>query len=482
MLRLDKARSADAFRRREPAPHVQTVNKARHYAHSIVGVGTTHIFPDKQAPHTSVRMLAAQVLLALPGGPWWTIQDCLDKHLQAAMTSERIGKAHLCVPALQQVLAKLGIDVTCDDLINIAVDLQAWHRDKGIYVSTFVRGIIDSCKAFDSDVGDVDPLASTDMSTAHSKREEVAKMDEADDSGTKIHFPYYNVDGMPIEGKVQEVMKINSPLHTMSSKDLLKMKSLTSSTTKWEDVEQPAHAKDWRMLPGVSIREAELRNNPAVTKRWQTVQMPTGAWLHTEQLGHYDPLPPSRLPTPRLDLDATGHLTTSELLVFRSLKKSMATDQPFSKMNSFSRLAAPMPRHKPLASALSTRSMPRHAHLVQELALPNMDTGHRPHPSGSQTERAMRATKPNFIATVPTLSGGTFRSHPSWAPTVENRWPEPLRSRAEFDLTGLCYSRPSTRDFNDSQYPSGGKMDGKKTSSTLSFATTTLDILADMNR
>lgn len=157
-----------------------------------------------------------------------------------------------------------------------------------------------------------------------------------------------------------------------------------------------------------------MRNNPAVTKTWQTVQMPTGVWLHTEQLGHYDPMPPSRLTTPRMDLNATGHLTNSELMVFRSLKKSMPPDQPFSKMNSFSRLA--VPRHKPLASALSTRTVPRHAHLVPELAMPHLSMH-----TGSETERAMRAIKPHYICTVPTVSGGCFRPHPSWAHTAPNR-------------------------------------------------------------
>jgi len=184
-----------------------------------------------------------------------------------------------------------------------------------------------------------------------------------------------------------------------------------------------------------------------------------------EQLGHYDPMPPNRRTTPRVDPNGLGQLTKSELMVFRSLKKNMPPDQPSSKMNSFSRLVTVTPRHKPFASSLSTRTMPRHAHLVHQLPMSHLDTGN----AGSQTERAMRTTKPNYTPTVPMVQGGIFRPHPSWAPTAADRWPEASRRRAEGDFAGSTASvrRPATVDFT---------LDTR-----LKYAITKLDVLHQLN-
>ena len=416
MLRLEKARDANTFRRRNAAPSVWSVNDARKQALALVGAPRAPGVGggDAPEPRMSVQRLAAHVLIALPGGPWWTVHDRFEKHLQAAMTSERIGASHVRVSAVLGVLGELGIAVSADELAGIAMELEAWHKDKGILVSAFVDGILAAGKVLGTE---------TNMMEI-SPNNPAEKMEQADAwngdlrSEKTVSFPYYDSAGAPVAGELEKVMVVNSP-GRLSHHDL---QELASSAAGKIAGEQLARAKDWRMDDKgplrLQIREAEKRHNPAVTKTWQTIQMPTGVWFHTEQLGHHDPSPPSRLSTPRIDLDGTGYLTNSELMVLRSLKKSMPADQPFSKMNSFQRLAVPMPRHKPLASALSTRSGKRHAHLVPELAIPHMDTGHRLGPeSGSQTERAMRATKPHYTPTVPLLTRGSFRPHPSWALT-----------------------------------------------------------------
>jgi hypothetical protein len=422
MLRLERARDANQFRRRNTAPPVWSVNDARKQALSLVlasrapgGGGGGAPAPD---PRMTVQRLAAHVLIALPGGPWWTVHGRFGKHLQAAMTSERIGASHLRVSAVRAALGALGIEVSVDDLAGIAKELEAWHKDKGILVSAFVDGILAAGKVIgiETKMMTISPTPSEKM--AHWARGcEQADASDGDlrsaRSEKTVSFPYYDSAGAPVAGELEKVMIFNSP-GRLSHQDLQELSS--PAAAKIGAGEQLARAKDWRMDNRLQIRDAEKRHNPAVTKTWQTIQMPTGVWFHTEQLGHHDPAPPSRLSTPRIDLDGTGYLTNSELMVLRSLKKNMPADQPFSQMNSFQRLAVPMPRHKPLASALSTSSKKRHAHLVPELAIPHMDTGHRLDP-GSQTERAMRATKPHYTPTVPLLTRGSFRPHPSWAPT-----------------------------------------------------------------
>lgn len=434
MLWQDKARGADVFCGREPQG--RTFNDARRQAIEIAGYGVTRVHgEDPGQAHTLVQRLAAQILLALPGGEWWAVHDRLHTQLLAAMSSERIGAQHLSAPLCLSALAKLGVSAcSTDELQAVAASLCAWDRGKGIVVAAFVDGIISACKVLGTE-NKVNSFAMGEREREMEKEEEISGL--ASPLKRSVQFPYYDSSGSPVEGRVEAVMRENS--RQLSQKDLLKVHSLTNAVArKFESDVPDARAKDWRMSDRMKIREAEVRNNPAVTKTWQTIQMPTGFWMHTEQLGHYDnpsrlrycsntPPPPrggghSRLSTPRIDPYAVGHLTNSELLVFRSLKKSMAADQPFSKLNSFQRLATPMtPRHKPLASALRTRTINRNAHLVPELAVPLMDTGHRLHESGSQTERAMRATKPNYFPTVPLLSQGGFRPHPSWAAPASSR-------------------------------------------------------------
>ena len=310
----------------------------------------------------------------------------------------------LCLSAL----SKLGVSSTADDLQAVAASLHAWDRGRGIVVAAFVDGIIAASQV----LGTENEVNSLMMASPTPISEQLPEWEREMEK-------HYDSFGPPVDPSALA----NSP-RQLSRKESLKVMGLTNTVArKFESDDPNARAKDWRMSDRLRIREADIRNNPAVTKTWQTIQMPTGVCMHMEQLGHYDPMPPRRLSTPRLDPYAVGHLTNSELLVFRSLKKSMAADQPFSKMNSFQRLATPMtPRHKPLASALRTRTVNRNAHLVPELAVPHMDTGHRLHESGSQTERAMRATKPNYVPTVPLISQGGFRPHPSWASCAPNRY------------------------------------------------------------
>jgi len=427
MLRLEKARMTSGFRRRDAAPPGLSVKDARQRALALVGAQRAAQAGGGPEPRCTAQQLAARVLLALPGGPWWTLSDRFEQHLQAAMTTERIGVAHLRMPAVLGALAKLGISVSADDVESIALELDAWHRDKGVFVRAFVDGIVAAARVLGEQEGEADRLALSPTPsqrleewTRECEQESPSRADLAtasDGTARSVSFPYYDSEGAPLRGELEQVMLANSP-GRLGTQEL---QELASGAGGHEARERRATAKDWRMDDKLRAR-TERRNNPAVTKTWQTIQMPTGVWFHTEQLGHHDPVPPSRLSTPRIDLDGTGHLTNSELMVFRSLKKNMKADQPFSKMNSYQRLATPLPRHKPLSSALSTRSVPRHAHLVPELVMPHMDTGHRLHlDSGSQTERIMRATKPHYVPTRPLISRGSFQPHPSWAPTGTNR-------------------------------------------------------------
>ena len=412
MLRMEKAKEA---RTREGSTETRSFNEARNIALTTVGMGATRVHGE---PRTTPSFLAAQLLISLPGGPWWTIHDRLEKQCQAFMSSERIGAQHLPLARMQQALEGLGILLTIDDLVEVGVSLKAYHKSKGILVGAFVDGLIAECKTLgveqktDTSEHDSGPAERPEHATAKFEREEFLDFDATQSSAKSVHFPKYESDGTPLQPNVDNLMRLNSP----DRRNRQIQRFVTSIPG------EPARAKDWRGHVPPCIQDSEpFRNKPAVTRspsgRWQTLQMPTGVWLHTEQLGHYDPLPPSRLTTPRSQLDGTGHLTNSELMVFRSLKKNMAADQPFCNMNSFSRLStAAVPRHKPLASALKARSIHRNAHLSQ-LAIPLSDTGHRMQESQSQcqTERAARATKPHYVATVPLVFGGTFSPHPSWA-------------------------------------------------------------------
>ena len=418
MQRLHAARSA---RQRDMSPE-RSLNDARKQALMTVGLGATRVHGEARS---TVQRLAAETLLALPGGPWWSIHDRLHKQCQAHMSSERIGAQHLPVVGMQQALGKLGILMTLDDLKEVALSLQAFHRSKGILVSAFVDGLIAECKGLGTEREK--NMLVLEESTSRTDLEEPFTPQTVGETFTPQ-------DDYPGGERIAENFLEPSATHTSSKSRSVQFRTGTPDEQQAQSLKEtlPAelaakHAKDWRYNIPPRIQDSEpYRNRPAVTKemtgRWQTLQMPTGIWLHTEQLGHNDPLPPSRLTTPRSELHGTGHLTNSELMVFRSLKKSMAADQPFCNMNSFSRLStAATPRHKPLASALSARSIQRHAHL-SHLAMPLLDTGHRVQQLGPgwQTERAVRATKPHYVATTPLLSGGTFRPHPSWA-APENR-------------------------------------------------------------
>ena len=409
LITVEKAKEA---RMREGATETRSFNEARNMALTAVGTGATRVHGE---PRTTASFLAAQVLISLPGGPWWTIHDRLEKQCQAFMSSERIGAQHLPLAGMQQALERLGILLTIDDLVEVGVSLKAYHKSKGILVGAFVDGLIAECKTLgveqktDASEHDSGPAERPEHATARLEREEFVDFEATQSSAKSVQFPKYESDGTPLHPSVDNLMRLNSP-----DRPNRQIQRFVTSIPG-----QPARAKDWRGHVPPCIQDSEpFRNKPAVTSshsgRWQTLQMPTGAWLNTEQLG---PLPPSRLTTPRSQLDGTGHLTNSELMVFRSLKKNMAADQSFCNMNSFSRLStAALPRHKPLASALKARSIQRNAHLSQ-LAIPLSDTGHRMQESQSQcqTERAARATKPHYVATVPSIFGGTFSPHPSWA-------------------------------------------------------------------
>ena len=415
MLRMEKV---GRERQRQEWKEASSFNHARNRALTAVGLGATRVHSTIE-PRTTVSKLAAEVLLALPGGPWWTIHDRLEKQCQAFMSSERIGSQHLPLAGMQQAMERMGILVCQDDLIEVAVSLKAYHRSKGILVSAFVDGLIAECKILGAEPPETDapPETNTENSTSPDKGPEdtAGRMESKDfldlsatqNSTKSVEFPRYESDGTPLQTNVDK-------LHSPDRPNKKQVQSIVRALPV-----EPARAKDWRTNIPPRIQDVEpLRNKPAVTSgRWQTLQMPTGVWLHTEQLGHNDPLPPSKLTTPRSQLNGTGHLTNTELMVFRSLKKNMAADQPFCNMNSFSRLStANVPRHKPLASALSARSVQRNAHLSQ-VAVPLSDTGHRMQESGSgwQTERNARATKPYYVPTVPLVFGGTFLPHPSWA-------------------------------------------------------------------
>jgi len=142
-------RSEDS-RRRKSSPPGQTLNEARKHALAISRTGLiatrVHGADGPERLHTSVELLAADILLKLPGGPWWSIRDRLNKHLQAAMSSERIGAQHCTSAAVLQQLKMLGIVVSHDDLVGAARHLHAWHRGKGILISAFVDGLVSVAK------------------------------------------------------------------------------------------------------------------------------------------------------------------------------------------------------------------------------------------------------------------------------------------------------------------------------------------------
>ena len=98
MFRLDAAPSFSlaVLAGAEHAPQGRTFNDARRQAIGIAGQGRLRVSACESRPtHTTVQRLAAQILLALPGGEWWAVRDRLHKHLLAAMSSERIGAQHL---------------------------------------------------------------------------------------------------------------------------------------------------------------------------------------------------------------------------------------------------------------------------------------------------------------------------------------------------------------------------------------------------
>ena len=98
-------------------------------------------------------MVAAEVLLALPPGAWWTVRDRLGKHLLAAMSSDRIGAQHLPLSSMLKAFSKLAVAISPAELIDVAIVLGAWHSKKGVLVRSFVDGLVEACKALGKDSG-----------------------------------------------------------------------------------------------------------------------------------------------------------------------------------------------------------------------------------------------------------------------------------------------------------------------------------------
>jgi hypothetical protein len=402
-----RGEGADVFRKRgaEPGKSAQDARK------QALGICKHSVKRENRDPaHArSVRELAAQVLLALPPGPWWAIQRRLEGHLQAAMSNERIGSQYLPAPGMLQAMAKWGIAMQLEELICVATELKAWHKSKGILISAFTTGLMTAFAGLG---------VKTDLETKQSP-------------ASPVHQQFEDRTRSLAQGdSLAETCLSNDPIDMTRSVQfshcdevLSPIDSLVHHSSAEQHAVDPAPAKDWRMTDLLRIRDAEKRNKPAVTKTWQTVQMPTGALLHTQQIGLCDLRPSSGLTTPRNE-QSVGHLTNSELMVLRSLKRSTRCDQSLQSelANSFHRLATlNIPRRKQLASALMTRSSRRCAHLVPELniCMPHVIKSHE---SGAQTERAVRATKPQYFGpTTPLISGGMFHPHPSWAPTGDNR-------------------------------------------------------------
>ena len=71
----------------------------------------------------------------------------------------------------------------------------------------------------------------------------------------------------------------------------------------------------------------EARENPACTKRWVTVDMPTGESMNAFLTAQSSPRLP--MPGPSVPGHLVGHLTNSELAVFRSIQPKGAPSQPF---------------------------------------------------------------------------------------------------------------------------------------------------------
>jgi len=221
-------------RRRESSPPGQTLNEARKHALAISRTGLVatrvHGADGPERLHTSVELLAADMLLKLPGGPWWSIRDRLNKHLQAAMSSERIGAQHCISAAVLQQLKMLGIVVSHDDLVGAARHLHAWHRGKGILISAFVDGLVSVAKI----MGTEPPTVSMEWTLPMEKVESWAQ-----ESG-----PAAQDEEWPSAHCVERAdSNVNKIITSISANHLTKV---SNSSRKFED---PAceHAKDWRM-------------------------------------------------------------------------------------------------------------------------------------------------------------------------------------------------------------------------------------------
>ena len=367
----------------------------------IAGLGASRVQGDVSGQNPQnipdmVKKVASQLLLSLPAGEWWTMNESLKKHLEAAMTSERIGAQHLNVTQTCSQLAKLSVVLSAEDLVQVATALHSWQKGKGILVNPFVDGLIAVCKCLGTEnernILSVLPTPSNTMQEGIDKElwTPILK-DKLAQSGLStrtvawqdtVEYPYFDSDGPQLDSRMntasRETSLSGSPLSTRSlarRKDLIEaqMKRFEPFGADRSALDPSKQPKDWRMgenrpfsFGNIGIREVEARNNPAVTKTWQTIKMPTGDMLNSEQIGHYAPMTPSRLSTPEglRGICHVGHLTNSELTVFRLLQKNKgpqaasAADVTFNQMKSFSRLATP--QHKPLNSALRTRTVKRH--------------------------------------------------------------------------------------------------------------------------
>ena len=146
----------------EPTGDEASSNEARLQAFALVRATTPNVGAAPRA--VGVQWLAAEVLLALPPGAWWTVRDRLEKHLLAAMFSDRIGAQHLPLSGMLKAFSKLAIAISPAELIDVAIVLGAWHSKKGVLVRSFVDGLVEACKALGKDSG-----AGAGVTQAHAK-------------------------------------------------------------------------------------------------------------------------------------------------------------------------------------------------------------------------------------------------------------------------------------------------------------------------
>ena len=150
------------MQRQEPTGDEASSSEARLQAFALVRATTPNVGAAPRA--VGVQWLAAEVLLALPPGAWWTVRDRLEKHLLAAMSSDRIGAQHLPLSSMLKAFSKLAVAISPAELIDVAIVLGAWHSKKGVLVRAFVDGLVEACKALGKDSG-----AGAGVAQAHAK-------------------------------------------------------------------------------------------------------------------------------------------------------------------------------------------------------------------------------------------------------------------------------------------------------------------------